>query len=104
MPSGMSDADRIRAARDGDPAALEAMLREHRTQVIRQAMRLCLSPQDAEDATQETLLALSRSIGVLREVAALLVETRPGAAVVEAGGLRGSSSASPRGMMELRRG
>jgi len=39
--------------------------------VIRYAMRLCISPADAEDATQETLLALARYIGALREVAAL---------------------------------
>jgi RNA polymerase sigma factor (sigma-70 family) len=34
-------------------------------------MRVCISPQDAEDATQETLLALSRHVGALRDVAAL---------------------------------
>jgi RNA polymerase sigma factor (sigma-70 family) len=63
--------DRLAAARAGDPVALEALMREHRTEVIRYAMRLCISPQDAEDAAQEALLALSRSIGALREVAAL---------------------------------
>jgi RNA polymerase sigma factor (sigma-70 family) len=50
---------------------LEALLVERRTQVIRYAMRLCISPQDAEDATQEALLALSQHIGAMREVAAL---------------------------------
>jgi RNA polymerase sigma factor (sigma-70 family) len=64
-------ADRIEAARAGDPAALEALMREQRAQVIRYAMRLCISPADAEDAAQETLIALSLNIGVLREVAAL---------------------------------
>jgi RNA polymerase sigma factor (sigma-70 family) len=34
-------------------------------------MRLCISPVDAEDATQEALLALARYVGALREVAAL---------------------------------
>ena len=34
-------------------------------------MRLCVSPEDAQDATQEVLLALSRYVGALREVAAL---------------------------------
>jgi DNA-directed RNA polymerase specialized sigma24 family protein len=34
-------------------------------------MRLCISPADAEDATQEALLALARYVGSLREVAAL---------------------------------
>jgi RNA polymerase sigma-70 factor (ECF subfamily) len=64
-------ADRIEAARGGDAPALEALMREHRAQVIRYAMRLCISPEDAEDATQEALFALSRHIGALREVAAL---------------------------------
>jgi RNA polymerase sigma-70 factor (ECF subfamily) len=51
--------------------ALEALLRERRTEVVRYAMRLCISPADAEDATQEALLALARYIGSVREVAAL---------------------------------
>ncbi len=34
-------------------------------------MRLCVSPEDAQDATQEVLLALARYVGALREVAAL---------------------------------
>ena len=61
----------VEAARAGDRAALEALLRERRTEVVRYAMRLCISPADAEDATQEALLALSQYIGALREVAAL---------------------------------
>jgi RNA polymerase sigma-70 factor (ECF subfamily) len=65
------DADRFAAARAGDPEALEALMREHRAQVVRYAMRLCISPADAEDATQEALLALSRYVSALREVAAL---------------------------------
>lgn len=63
--------DPIEAARAGDPIALEALMRERRAEVVRYAMRLCISPADAEDATQEALLALSRYIGALREVAAL---------------------------------
>jgi RNA polymerase sigma factor (sigma-70 family) len=61
----------VEAARAGDPVALEALLRERRTEVVRYAMRLCISPADAEDATQEALLALSQYIRSLREVAAL---------------------------------
>jgi RNA polymerase sigma-70 factor (ECF subfamily) len=59
------------AARAGDAAALEELLRERRAQVVRYAMRLCISPADAEDATQEVLLSLARYVGALREVAAL---------------------------------
>lgn len=65
------EAELVAAARAGDPAALEALLRARRTEVVRYAMRLCVSPADAEDATQEALLALSRYISALREVAAL---------------------------------
>ena len=61
----------IDAARAGDREALEALLRERRTEVVRYAMRLCISPADAEDATQEALLALARYVHGLREVAAL---------------------------------
>jgi RNA polymerase sigma factor (sigma-70 family) len=61
----------VDAARAGDPEAVEALLRERRTEVVRYAMRLCVSPADVEDATQEALLALAQYIGALREVAAL---------------------------------
>jgi RNA polymerase sigma-70 factor (ECF subfamily) len=63
--------DLVEAARAGDPEALDALIRESRARVIRYAMRLCISPADAEDATQEALLALARYVGALREVAAL---------------------------------
>lgn len=63
--------ERIEAARAGDAEALEALMKERRAQVIRYAMRLCISPEDAEDATQEALLALARHVAALREVAAL---------------------------------
>ena len=46
-------ADLVEGARAGDPVALEALMRQHRAQVVRYAMRLCISPADAEDATQE---------------------------------------------------
>src|SRR4051812_1459651 len=61
----------IEAARAGDPAALEELMREHRAEVVRYAVRLCVSPEDAEDAAQEALIALSRYIRALREAAAL---------------------------------
>jgi RNA polymerase sigma-70 factor (ECF subfamily) len=63
--------DALDAAAAGDPIAIEELLREQRAHVIRYAMRLCLSPEDAQDATQEVLLALARSVSALRHVAAL---------------------------------
>ena len=50
---------------------IDALLRARRPDVVRYAARLCISPADAEEATQEALLALARYIGSLREVAAL---------------------------------
>ena len=67
----------IESARNGDATALEELMLARRTEVVRYAMRLCVSPEDAEDAAQEALLALSRYIGRLREVAAL-IRARPG--------------------------
>ena len=61
----------VERARAGHPGAIADLLRAQRTHVIRYATRLCISPEDAEDAAQETLLALSRNIAALREVAAL---------------------------------
>jgi DNA-directed RNA polymerase specialized sigma24 family protein len=51
------------AARRGDPVALGTLMRQRHTQVVRYAMRLCISPADAEYATQEALIARSRYIG-----------------------------------------
>ena len=65
------DRERIAAARDGDAAALSELMRERRAEVVRYATRLCISKEDAEDATQDALLALSRYISSLRELAAL---------------------------------
>jgi len=61
----------IDAARAGDRDALEQLLRERRTEVVRYAMRMCVSSADAEDASQEALLALAHYVRGLREVAAL---------------------------------
>lgn len=58
-------------ARSGDARALHELLERQRSQVIRYAMRLCVSPEDAQDATQEALLALARYLAALRQVAAL---------------------------------
>ena len=71
---GVFDAGRalsLDAAAAGDAQAIEVLLREQRAHVVRYAMRLCLSPEDAQDATQEVLLALARYVSALRHVAAL---------------------------------
>ncbi|HTV22280.1 MAG TPA: sigma-70 family RNA polymerase sigma factor [Polyangiaceae bacterium] len=63
--------DLVERARGGDAAALSRLMLERRAEVVRYAMRLCISSEDAEDATQEALLALARYARGLREVAAL---------------------------------
>ncbi len=54
-----------------DAKEIDALLRQRRPDIVRYAARLCISPADAEEATQEALLALSRTIGSFREIAAL---------------------------------
>jgi len=60
------EVERVDAARSGDPVAIEALLRGYHRDVERLAHRLCATPQDAEDALQETLWIVSRQIGALR--------------------------------------
>lgn len=59
----------IEAARAGDGAALEALLRVARPQIERYAELYCIA-QTAEDATQEALLTLYQKLPALRSVAA----------------------------------
>ncbi len=71
MESGTTEGDLIDAAQAGDAGAIEALMRAHRARVFRYAMRLCISPEDAEDAAQETLLAMARYLGAFRGAASL---------------------------------
>ena len=63
--------DLVAQARQGEPAAIAELLRTQRTGVLRVAMKVCVSPEDVEDATQETLLSLSRYIVAFRGAARL---------------------------------
>ena len=53
----------VRAAVSGDRVALETVLAAHLDQVHAVCRSLCRDPADAEDATQEALIAIVRSIG-----------------------------------------
>ena len=55
-----SDADLVRRARQGEPAAWRALVRRHTPMVYRLALRTLRHPADAEDATQETFVKMSR--------------------------------------------
>lgn len=56
------DAELARAAGRGDRAALEVLLRRHEPLIGRVCARLCASPHDAQDATQEALIAIARGV------------------------------------------
>ncbi|MCB9558595.1 MAG: RNA polymerase sigma factor [Deltaproteobacteria bacterium] len=58
-------------AKAGDRDALEALLSAHQARIYRFGLQLCRRPEDAEDVTQETLLALARSIRDFREESSL---------------------------------
>jgi RNA polymerase sigma-70 factor (ECF subfamily) len=61
-PPGRTDDELIRAARDGDAAALDALLRRHHPRLLALCRRLTGDPTDAEDACQEALIALARGL------------------------------------------
>lgn len=52
-----------RQAAAGDPAALETLIASVRPEVLRLCGRFLTHADDAEDACQDTLIALTRSIG-----------------------------------------
>jgi len=61
--------DVVRAAQRGDPRAIDALMRE----LTPRLGRICASiaPRQAEDALQESLIAVLLNVGALREPAAL---------------------------------
>ncbi|MGH7883848.1 MAG: RNA polymerase sigma factor, partial [Candidatus Dormibacteraceae bacterium] len=60
----------VEAARQGDVEALGELLAQCHPDARRFARSLCPTPEDAEDAVQETLWIISRRIGALRVTAA----------------------------------
>jgi len=70
MPYSDPDA-LLTAAQHGDRLALETLLATHRASVFRYGLRYCKTSEDAEDAVQETLWAVARSIGGFRRAAAI---------------------------------
>lgn len=62
----LPDADRLSRAASGDGAAFEALVQAHQAAVYRFLMAQAESPQDAEDALQETFLAAWRAAASFR--------------------------------------
>jgi len=54
--------DLVLAAQGGDQAALLSLLESHRDSVYRFGVRMCQSPDDAEDVVQETLLTAAQKL------------------------------------------
>lgn len=67
----MDESKLIHAARSGDEAAFEQLVRLHEKKVYNLCLRLCGDPEDAAEAAQDAFLALWRSLGSFREDAAL---------------------------------
>ena len=70
--SRTGDADHeslISRTRQGDPAAFEALIRQHQRMIYSLTYRMTGSPADAEDLTQETFLRAWRQIGSYRAAA-----------------------------------
>ncbi len=56
------DAALVAAYRQGDDAALTTLVERHQTHIYRLALGVLSSPQEAEDAAQEALIAMFRSL------------------------------------------
>lgn len=66
----LPDPDLFDAATGGDPGAIEQLLLCYKPSVIRFAREFCATPEDVEDAVQETLWIAAQRIGTLRVAAA----------------------------------
>ena len=61
-PGERSDAELVRVARAGDRRALDELLRRHHDRIHLLCRRLCRDRGDAEDATQQALIAIVRGL------------------------------------------
>lgn len=58
----LNDQELLEKARQGDRPALEALLQRYQPHVYRFGMKMCRDPEDAGDITQDTLLAMARTV------------------------------------------
>jgi RNA polymerase sigma-70 factor (ECF subfamily) len=68
-PAEAGDQVLILQSQQGDPAAFEALIRQHQRMIYSLTYRMTGSPADAEDLTQETFLRAWRQIGSYRSAA-----------------------------------
>lgn len=62
LPSDADDATLVDAARDGNRDALDQLLRRHHGRIHAVCRRIAGGSRDADDATQETLIKIVRSL------------------------------------------
>lgn len=62
----------IKAASTGDTEALEPLLLQYQPTITRFARKYCATPEDVEDAVQETLWIAAQKIGTLRVTSAFI--------------------------------
>ncbi|MCE9598603.1 MAG: sigma-70 family RNA polymerase sigma factor [Spirochaetia bacterium] len=67
---GRHDEETLNAARTGNREALERLLLQCQPDVANFARKVCATPEDVEDAVQETLWIVSRRLGSLRVISA----------------------------------
>lgn len=65
-PSRINDADLIREAQQGNKAAFEELVRQYDQAVLRLALHLTRTEQDAKDIYQEAFLKAYRNLGSFR--------------------------------------
>ena len=61
-PESPSDEELLTGARQGDAAALEALLVRYQPHIYRFGLRMCGNVEDAGDVAQESLLSMARSV------------------------------------------
>ena len=61
-----TDDELLAAARQGDAAALEALLVRYQPSIYRFGLRMCGNVDDAADVAQESLISMARSLGDFR--------------------------------------
>lgn len=72
MKAALYSQETLQAAVNGDTAAIESLLDTCQPDLLKFARRVCATPEDAEDAVQETLWTISRKIGTLRMLTAFV--------------------------------
>jgi RNA polymerase sigma-70 factor (ECF subfamily) len=63
------DAELVRAAKGGDPAAFEALVARHERRIYTLALRILRNPHDADDVTQQAFLSALEGLAGFREEA-----------------------------------